>query len=129
MKLQLEFEEDDLREMITQYFAGNGFHVKNLDQLCALFSKAFPDGIKVQAETVPMVTPLSTFNNPITNEVVLTDKVTSTLVVETGNPVFTASDLFDPEPGTVPSRDEQLRQSKAELEHILRESETLKKKA
>lgn len=127
MKLQLEFEEDDLREMITQYFAGNGFQVKNLDQLCTLFSKAFPDGIKVQAETVPIPKTMSVQN--IVSEVVPHDiQYVEGSLKEQGNPVFTASDLFDPEPGAVPSRDEQLRQSKAELEHILRESETLKKK-
>lgn len=54
MKVSLEFEESDLKEMLTSYFRGNGFAVKNLEEVCLQFLKAYPDGLQVQAEIIPM---------------------------------------------------------------------------
>jgi DNA-binding transcriptional MerR regulator len=53
MKIQLEFEDEDLRKMIIDYFEREGFEVKNIDELCELFKGAFPDGIKVHANILP----------------------------------------------------------------------------
>ena len=52
MKLRIEFEDNDLHSMITQYFASAGFEVRNLHDLCEQFKTAFPDGIFVDVLTV-----------------------------------------------------------------------------
>jgi len=127
MKLQLEFEESDLREMIQGYFRSNGFRVKNLDQLCQLFQKAFPDGIKVQAETAA---------DGVTSEIpeVATERAAVALVTpppngrdtsKGANVAMSATDLFDPTPGKVPTRDEQLRQSQREVANIVAQSKAI----
>lgn len=52
MKVRLEFEETDLRDMLKSYFEREGFRVKNVEELCAQFAAAFPEGIFVDAEIV-----------------------------------------------------------------------------
>lgn len=134
MRLQLEFENADLREMITDYFKASGFVVKNLDQLCEFFHKAFPDGIKVQAETIAYKHAQDPDGRPVkpavgTHSAVpeLPAKEDPTLEKNDGTPnvIMSASDLFDPTPGQVPTRDEQLRQAQAELKHILAQSKVI----
>jgi len=132
MKLQLEFEDDDLREMIEDYFGRNGFKVKNLDQLCELFLKAYPDGIKVQAETTgpQEATTAAAPDAPSTEpppSTELPEEEDSNPKKSNGAPqvVMTATDLFDPTPGNVPSRDEQLRQSQQEVATIVAQSKAL----
>jgi hypothetical protein len=133
MKLQLEFEDADLREMIETYFKSNGFKVKNLDQLCAFFHKAFPDGIKVQAETLPPSVELKEAQVEAPSrkekEVAIIDPANTevTKSKEVTNLPMSATDLFDPTPGRVPTRDEQLRQSREELEFILNQSKIIEK--
>jgi hypothetical protein len=53
VKIQLELETDDLHRMITEYFNKSGFEVKNIDDICAIFSAAFPDGLKIDAGLLP----------------------------------------------------------------------------
>ena len=53
MKIQLEFEDEDLKNMILQYFEREGFIIKNIEELCSKFKEAFPDGLKVYAELAP----------------------------------------------------------------------------
>lgn len=125
MKLRLEFEDSDLREMIHDYFDRNGFAVKNLDQLCELFKKAFPDGIRVDAETrdsrpaKPAAAPsLPEEHTEMEDSVPEKNNGTS-------NVAMTATDLFDPTPGNVPTRDEQLRQSQREVANIVAQSKAL----
>lgn len=59
MKLTVEFEEDDLREMFTKFFKEAGFDVLSLDDICNQFKNSFPEGLKVivepgAAEEVPI---------------------------------------------------------------------------
>jgi hypothetical protein len=132
MKLRLEFEDSDLREMIQEYFDRNGFAVKNLDQLCELFKKAFPDGIKVDAETrgPREATAAAEVDAPTA----VTPPVEELSEAEDPNPhksngsanvAMSATDLFDPTPGSVPTRDEQLRQSQQEVANIVAQSKAL----
>jgi len=134
MKLQLEFEDSDLREMVQGYFARNGFAVKNLDQLCELFHKAFPDGISVQAETLAQKQvnyPDGTTVAPATGEHAATPLLPEeeypppTKTDDRPQTVMTASDLFDPTPGNVPTRDEQLRQSQKEVAYLVAQSKAI----
>ena len=135
MKLRLEFEDSDFREMIQEYFDRNGFAVKNLDQLCELFKKAFPDGIKVDAETKPPIHIPSFSTSDHASASTVTAVPVDAETVEPEAPektngkdetfIASASDLFDPTPGNVPSRDEQLRQSNAEVARIVAQSKAL----
>jgi hypothetical protein len=134
MKLSMEFEEEDLRDMIEGYFQKSGFLVQNLDQLLHLFSKAYPDGIQVQVETteVPKTTPRVALMDK-SQVVDFTPEVTELKDPEIQRPKdngytnkpMSASDLFDPTPGSVPTRDEQLAQSRKELEHIIAQSKEI----
>ena len=56
MKITLEFEEADLRQMITDHFTKEGFNVKNLDDICRQFLHAYPIGLKIEAEIAPVPT-------------------------------------------------------------------------
>lgn len=141
MKLRMEFEDDDLREMIDGYFRQSGFQVKNLDQLCDLFRKAFPEGIEVQVATLPVTVPAEPVE-PVERrprspekefesspededeEYVDIDEGKGNGAAE-GNPRMSASDLFDPTPGKVPTRDEQLKQTQDELKHLLNQSKVI----
>ena len=62
MKLTVEFEEDDLRDMFTKFFKEAGFEVLSLDDICEQFGRKFPDGIKVLVEPgeVPVEAPVNT---------------------------------------------------------------------
>jgi len=102
MKVTLEFEENDLREMLTSYFRGNGFAVKNLDEVCAQFKDAYVDGLKVQAEIVamdPPVPPLSTAPPPRSSvEDAVDDTNETDEVTEAAEPMLSLNDLTDPSP-------------------------------
>lgn len=97
MKVTLEFEESDLREMLTSYFRGNGFAVKNLDEVCAKFKGAYVDGLKVQAEimtteptNIQAVTPTDV---PVEDVDVDTDTAS-----DSHEPMLSLNDLTDPSP-------------------------------
>jgi hypothetical protein len=132
MKLQLEFEDNDLREMIEQYFSSNGFKVKNLDDLCNKFKVAFPTGIKVQAETTATngatVTSSDSFQD--VEEIVQEDPVdlSKPRTIGITNVPMSKEDLMDPTPGKVPTVEEQRAQSEREIEHILAQSSELEQR-
>lgn len=62
MKLQMEFEDADFREMIFKFFDQQGFVLHNLDELCAHFNEVFPNGLKASVAVKPgpvtMTTPV-----------------------------------------------------------------------
>lgn len=101
MKITLEFEEQDLRKMITDHFTSEGFNVKNLDEICNMFGVAFPQGIKVEADIVPL---------PVNNSVATTsvsrlvdadetyDDGIRPQVQEKDDDTLSFSDLMDPTP-------------------------------
>lgn len=130
MKLQLEFEEADLHEMIDEYFQRRGFKVKDLVAVTEKFSNIFPGGIKITAEPIVVtatVAPRPTVVSPLP-EVELVEEPTLQEAYETGpviNTTMSATDLFDPTPGNVPSRDEQLEQSRKEVESIVAQSKAI----
>lgn len=138
MKLRMEFEESDVRDMIESYFERNGFKVKNIDSLCMQFLEAYPDGIQVDVQTLPID------NEPIENVVedkeemmvkesppsVETEEEDQEVTKSSGNTRLSMSDIMDPTPGVhnVPSRDELLKmreQEQKELQHLLNESKTI----
>jgi hypothetical protein len=134
MKLSMEFEEEDLRDMIEGYFQKSGFLVQNLDQLLHLFSKAYPDGIQVQVETTNVSPPSEEWTPKTEPQGVVKVQESETFKdpeiqrpKDNGytNKPMSASDLFDPTPGSVPTRDEQLAQSRKELEHIIAQSKEI----
>lgn len=53
MKITLEFEYSDLRNMVENHFTNEGFIVKNLDDICNAFGAAFPGGLRVEADIAP----------------------------------------------------------------------------
>ena len=137
MKLNLEFEGPDLRDLIEEYFKRRGFKVKNLDALCVLFEKVYPNGITVKAETLApqeRTTPVETLPGEEIEVTVSADKGQAKGIIEesggkksNGSPnvAMSTTDLFDPTPGMVPSRDEQLRQSQQEVANIVAQSKAL----
>jgi hypothetical protein len=57
MKLQMEFEPADFREMIYTFFDRQNFELHNLDELCEQFKQVFPNGLKASVGVKPtMVT-------------------------------------------------------------------------
>lgn len=115
MKVTLEFEESDLKEMLTGYFLGNGFLIKNLDEVCAHFSNAYPEGLKVQAEiTAP---------EPVQSRVPSVESVEprdsdSNDVTDTAEPTLSLNDLTDPEPRGKAVRASNTKNDFAELLNI-----------
>jgi hypothetical protein len=104
MKVSLEFEESDLKEMLTSYFRGNGFAVKNLDEVCMQFLKAYPDGLQVQAEIIPMEATAAPAAEPRSHHVDAQPEyederdATDADEVMSTDSVLTLNDLMDPEP-------------------------------
>jgi len=49
MKLNLEFEIDDFKEMITDYFKTRGFKIRHIDEIVSKFMSAYPEGLIVEA--------------------------------------------------------------------------------
>ena len=65
MKLTMEFEDADLRDMIDSYFESRGFKVENADELVEKFAGIFPQGIKVKVQVIDIVeTTVSTVPPP-----------------------------------------------------------------
>jgi hypothetical protein len=102
MKVTLEFEESDLREMLTSYFRGNGFAVKNLDEVCAKFKDAYIDGLKVQAEIMVMDPPIPQLSTVAPPQNLVEDAVDDAGepddVAEAAEPMLSLNDLTDPSP-------------------------------
>lgn len=101
MKVTLEFEENDLREMLTSYFRGNGFAVKNLDEVCVKFKDAYPEGLKVQAEIMAMDPPVpqaSAVSSPIPAVADADAEEDIDDVSEAAEPMLSLNDLTDPSP-------------------------------
>lgn len=111
MKLVIEFEENDFRDMLTAYFKRNGFDIHNLDELTEKFMGAYPEGLKVQAtvSTEPAEVPTE---NPSGHVYDFDDAVTGERVrgthaelygeaepeEEEANPALSLTDLHDPTP-------------------------------
>ena len=103
MKVSLEFEESDLKEMLTSYFRGNGFAVKNLDEVGLQFHTAYPDGLQVQAEIIHMEAPVAPAAEPRPLNVDAQEyederDATDAEEVMSTDSVLTLNDLMDPEP-------------------------------
>lgn len=137
MKLRMEFEEGDVRSMVSSYFEKNGFKVKNLEELCEMFSSAFPEGISVDVETVEVPVIAVKEETPIRAEAIEEDEAAPEPVKTkktpskkvTANPRLSASDIMDPSAEFhAPSRDELLAQRDLEISHILKRSEELKER-
>jgi len=111
--------------MLRTYFERNGFKVKNLETLCDAFESAFPEGMRVNVETIePETAPTPP---PAPEPVVATEAPVKPKGKVKGNPRLGASDLMDPSSDNrPPSRDELLAQRDLELEHMLRQSDALK---
>lgn len=92
MKVTLELEENDLREMLEGYFKQNGFVVKNLEDICQDFVKAYPSGIQVRAEIGP---PPPTAMAMASSSVDDSDTESDTTVEDSA---LSLDDLLDPTP-------------------------------
>jgi hypothetical protein len=136
MKLTFTFEEDDFREMITSYFAKNGFKAKDLDGLVDKFNAVYPDGIKVDADPAeapapsPPASPAERVYGPtqFPPEPSHDDNMAKTIeeleekLKEDPGLRMSLSDLLNPEK-TFP---DDTSTSSLEIEHILQESEKYK---
>lgn len=145
MKITLEFEEADLRQMIVDHFTREGFNVKNLDDICRQFLNAYPTGLKVEADILPqpVQAPVATseYREVVPTEAVVTyteDPDAYEPKDSDGGPL-TLNDLMDPTPRlgrtevtrtkpavrAVASEDEAAVSS---IEKIVRQSRTLEKR-
>ncbi len=126
MKIQLQFERDDLEEMLTEYFKTRGFEIKNMETLHDAFAVAWPQGLSVAAQTIEAPTKPAVVALPanITNHA--DEAPLPPPRRNEGNPRMTASDLFDPDSNNhAPSRDELLAENAREIQNILAESNIL----
>lgn len=105
MKITLEFEEADLRQMITDHFTKEGFNVKNLDDICRQFLNAYPTGLKVEADILPQPAPAPVQTLGYVEAVPTDDVVTYTdedaeedVSREPEGVSLTLNDLMDPTP-------------------------------
>lgn len=120
MKIKLEFERDDFRKMIQQYFQTTGWEVLNLDDIVDQFDTAFPGGIIVRAEisagaAVPSPEPAVPASDTADTEVAEEPEEPSEQV--DGNPRLQYSQLTGP----------QDEDDSNEISHILRQSASLKR--
>ena len=125
MKIQLQFEDTDLEEMVIFYFKDKGFVVKNMEEIAVAFKEAFPDGLNVMAEVaVPTASPI-----PVVSEVKKLDTdIGMPYAAAKSTRALSITDLRDPEvTPRFPTRDEQLRQEQEELERVLQRSKELAK--
>lgn len=135
MKIRLELESDDVREMVLGYFSARGFSVKNLDEICASFDAAYPKGIVVEAQPVaassaPTQVPQDVAVAPVAVAAPPADENVVTLSAshKKQNPRLGFSDLMDPTVhGNVPTRDELLEETQRELQQILKMSKSLER--
>ena len=65
MKITIEFEDADLREMLTEHMLKGGFSVLNMDALCEAFAQAFPEGLRVHAGVAEMPAPVEAPPSPV----------------------------------------------------------------
>lgn len=105
MKITLEFEETDLRQMIVDHFTKEGFNVKNLDEICQQFLLAYPSGLKVEADILPpqvtAVAPPSDYKPIVTTDDVVTyndEDADADVLKDPGGVSLTLNDLMDPTP-------------------------------
>lgn len=131
MKLQMEFESSDLRDMVKTYFSKSGFHVKNLNDICDKFNNAYPQGIVVNVEVtngeVPEIEQETKIEDNLDTKEMPEVEISDTA---SENVALSAADLLDPTPGIsgVPNRDALIKQHQRELETILAKSDDLKGK-
>jgi hypothetical protein len=133
MKIQLQFENNDLEEMLTEFFRARGFEIKNLPELQEQFGLAFPGGLKVEAQTAepppaPAVKLSSTLAVTASEAPEAIAPVVSITARKEGNPRMTAADLFDPDLRGAPSRDELLAENQREIQDILAKSQQIEEK-
>ena len=72
MKLKTEFEADDYREMVQEYFEQRGFKVNDLEELCADIKKAYPDGLVVSVSPLDKSVIKNTLDAPPKDDNTLT---------------------------------------------------------
>jgi len=131
MKIQLQFEDDDLEDMLTGYFRDRGFEIKNMSELREQFAQAWPEGLKVSAQTAeapPVAATPSEYSKDPNSTLTPPSAVSRTQTVAGtpgGNPRMTASDLFDSELKGAPSREELLADNQREIQRILAQSQHL----
>ena len=131
MKITLEFEDDDLRNMIANHFTNEGFLVKNLDEICSAFGVAFPQGLRVEAEVAPV--PATTKRYVGKRGVALEDaeEHDNDYVAdpEFGSAPLTMGDLMDPTPrrGRLEAARKSVKPDKAitGIERLIKESRAL----
>jgi len=122
MKVTLELEENDLREMLENYFRQNGFTVKNLDDICGQFAAAYPEGIQVRAEIGPA--PVVASPQPDLEPDLEPDAELD--IVEELSPRLSIDDLFDPTPRL--KRVTAERDTDNDIAKLVRASKGLEKK-
>jgi hypothetical protein len=138
VRIHLELEADDVKDMIEQYFAAQGFAVRNLPLLCAAFETAYPEGIRVEAQPAqmpePEPIPARSFEPEdlvpvgITQEGSLVVVAPPVSVGTKSNPRLKYSDMMDPSMhGNAPSRDELLLETQRELQEILSASKAIER--
>lgn len=140
MKLNMEFEDSDLEEMITDYFERNGFEVLDVASIVEKFTNIYPEGIVIQVRAAPTVASVPSFSVVYGHDATIVPSATTETVVAvtldkdtatTLEPVvaeaparLSFNDLMDPTGDSgVPHREQLL--AERELQHVLKQSKEL----
>jgi len=140
MKIRLELETADVREMIQDYFLAKGYEIRNLDSVCAVFEDAYPDGIMIEAYPSAEPAPARAVTTKVAEPEVVAEPVEEPAVPAKApsadaspnrgksNPRLSFSDLMDPTMhGMVPSRDELLQETQREIQQLLQASKSIER--
>lgn len=142
MKLKMEFEASDVRDMLEQHFKRNGFEIRNLDEIVNSFTNAFPEGMEIQVDAIP---PAELAPKKVKDEDALelhlnmnpeppplvqpyAEKPAAPRPKGKGNPKLSFSDMSDPTYMGIDKDtpvDEEVMQR--EIQHILKNSDTIEK--
>jgi len=132
MKIHLQMETHDLREMLGDYFTSRGFEVLNTDELCSKFAEVFPEGLVVSATLAPPKPPPEASLPPETDYPSMTSggaKNVVSMAERRQNPVLRDADLLDPTNyGNVPRRptdDESHIDAEQEMRRLLSASSAI----
>jgi len=87
VKVTLTLERPDVEEMIKAYFNNKGFQPENLEQLCDMFLRTYPEGFNVVATVASVPSKQAA---PLEQRVYVEDSPS------TANPELTYGDLQDP---------------------------------
>jgi hypothetical protein len=52
MRMRVDFNKQDVKRMLTEYFSRRSLKVQNLDKVCEDFAAAYKNGLSVDVDTI-----------------------------------------------------------------------------